>query len=403
MAGLCRFVGGAHVHSIWIDDKQLAAALRRNQAFWQNTLEDYPLMWLTVPHAKPGRPPREPDSEEKLWTDIDYRLAAAEFDLAHTYYAGDALPVFVPFLGPDQFAAWLGADMTLSPRTFTSWSKPFLDDWSQIPELRIDPDNRWWKLYLETLNASVQAGKDKWITGYPDLHTGIDALAAIRGPEKLMLDMLEQPQLIHRAMQQTTQLFKNIVDTVSDAILPTGQGTSNWTMGWSSGRFLCVGQNDFSCLISPEMFIEFCLEDTVQCCDHVDYSLYHLDGPGAIRHLPALLQIESLTAVQWIHGDGQPPSSQWVPLLRQIQDAGKAVQVWYPLAYNIANHIDLCREIDVLCANLDPTRLFVCAELPSLEQAHAALERARQASLTRRPPFVPTNTPKNRIATSPQP
>lgn len=67
-------------------------------------------MWVTAPDAKPGPAVPSPGSEEGLWTNVDYLMAAAEASFSRTHYAGDALPVFCPWLGPDQFAAWLGAD-----------------------------------------------------------------------------------------------------------------------------------------------------------------------------------------------------------------------------------------------------------------------------------------------------
>ena len=39
----------------------------------------------------------------------------------------------------------------------------------------------------------MRAGRDKWVTGYPDLHTGVDALSAIRGRDRLALDLVENP------------------------------------------------------------------------------------------------------------------------------------------------------------------------------------------------------------------
>jgi hypothetical protein len=110
---------------------------------------------------------------------------------------GDALPIHNPWLGPDQVAAWLGAEMIL--------------------------------------RASVEKGKDRWVTAYPDLHTGIDGLSAIRGPENLLMDMLENPDPVRRAMSDMTELFKKVVDVVSDVLRASGQGTTNWTAGWSSG------------------------------------------------------------------------------------------------------------------------------------------------------------------------
>jgi len=360
----------------WIEEKQLAKSLARNEAFWKGELEEYPLMWVTVPDAKPGKSVPEPDEEEKMWTDVDYVIASAEDQLSRTYYTGDALPVFNPWLGPDQFAAWLGADLILKPRDFTSWVKPFVDDWEKYPQFQIDSENRWWKLYLEIVRRSAEAGKAKWVTAYPDLHTGIDALCAIRGPEKLMIDVLSIPDTIRRVMREMTQLWKYIVDVVSDIILPAGQGTSNWTMGWSRQRFMCVGQNDFSCMISPEMFVDFCRQDTLECCDYVDHSLYHLDGPDAVRHLPELLELGNLDAIQWIQGAGAPLPSKWLDLLGRIQNGGKSVQLFY--AGTHGGDADLIEEIDILCTALDPTKLFICAVVNTVEQADALVEHARR-------------------------
>ena len=179
------------METIWIPEKQLANALSRNEAFWEGQLEDYPLMWIIAENAKnnPAQIAQLEDRNEE-WTNVDYAIEAAENRLARTYYAGDALPVYNPWLGPDQFAAWLGCEFTLRVKDFTSWAKPFVQDWSKHQHLSIDTENKWWKLYIETLRRSVEAGKGKWVTAYPDLHCGIDGLAAIRGSEKLMMDMM---------------------------------------------------------------------------------------------------------------------------------------------------------------------------------------------------------------------
>jgi len=370
------------MQTIWIEEKQLAKVLSRHEAFWKNELECGPLMWITVPNAKHGISPVEPDKEEKIWTDIDYYIASAEDQLSRTYYAGDALPVHNPWLGPDQFAAWLGADIVIKPKEFTSWVQPFVDDWNEFPRLKIDPENKWWKLYIEMVRRSVEAGKCKWITAYPDIHSGIDGLSAIRGPENLMMDMISTPEAVHRAMEQMTELWKYVVDVTSDIILPAGQGTSNWTMGWSKEQFLCIGQNDFSCMISPKMFNDFCWQDTLRCTNYIDKSIYHLDGSDAVRHLPKILALEKLNCVQWIQGAGKPYPSKWIDLLKQIQAAGKSVQVFYGTGHG--GDANLMEEIDILCHELDPTKLFFWAIVNNTEEADALVDRAHKISKKKR-------------------
>ena len=48
-----------------------------------------------------------------------------------------------------------------------------------------------------------------------------------------------------------------------------------------------------------------------------------LDGPDAIRHLDSLLSLPKLSGIQWIPGAGSPSVSEWIPLLKRIQKAGK--------------------------------------------------------------------------------
>lgn len=364
------------METLYIEPAKLKQSLQRNEAFWNNQLEDYPLLWITVPNARPGKTIPEPATEDELWTDVDYVIEAAENQLACTHFGGDALPTHNPWLGPDQFSAWLGAEMKLMPRDFTSWVKPFVKDWREFPDFKIDMNNRWWKLYLEILRRSAEYGKDKWITCYPDLHTGIDALGAIRGQENLMIDMISNPEPILRAMEQMTQLWKDIVDITSDIIMPAGQGTSNWTGGWSEKRFLCIGQFDFTCMISPQMFKDFCYRDFKETCDYVDVSLLHLDGPGCARHIDKMLETESLDSVQWIQGAGNPTPIHWLDLLKKIEQAGKSIQLFYEPTHG--GDADIFNELDVLCTHLNPKRLFFYIITDSVEKSDAIVKHAQK-------------------------
>ena len=87
-------------------------------------------------------------------------------------------------------------------------------------------------------------------------------------------------------------------------------------------------QSDFSAMISPRMFEMFVLPDLATCCEKIDYAFYHLDGKGQINHLDLLLSLVELAGIQWIPGEGQPPPSSWLSLLKRIIDAGKLCQLY---------------------------------------------------------------------------
>jgi hypothetical protein len=87
-------------------------------------------------------------------------------------------------------------------------------------------------------------------------------------------------------------------------------------------------QCDLCCMISPDMFERFVLGELQQQARHVDHSLYHLDGPGAIKHLDAILGIDELHGIQWVPGAGASTDPMdWLDLIRRIQAAGKRIEL----------------------------------------------------------------------------
>jgi hypothetical protein len=81
------------------------------------------------------------------------------------------------------------------------------------------------------------------------------------------------------------------------------------------------------------MFEEFFLPEIQDQCKKIEYPIYHLDGPGEVKHLDLILSIPELKAVQWVPSPGQGKVEDWMPMFKKIQDAGKglyfAVAYWY--------------------------------------------------------------------------
>ncbi|MCL5270223.1 MAG: hypothetical protein M1457_06675 [bacterium] len=363
------------METIYKEEKTRLEAERRNELFWRGELDDYPLLWVLAPNGKTPPPVAAPASLDERWMNVDYVLDRAAAGCAATYYGGDALPVHFPNLGPDIFSAWLGAPLTFAPDT--SWVHPIIEDWDEWSDparFTIDTRGQWWKLYAELTRRSAEVGRGRWVTAYPDLHTGIDALSALRGPDRLNMDLLINPEPVKAAMRRMTELFKWVADEMDKLILPAGQGTSNWTLGWSAGRFIVVGQNDFTCMINPEMYREFCWDDDNETCNYFDGSLYHLDGPQAIRHLPDILAYKKLSAINWVPGAGAPGPTHWIDLMRRIQAGGKGVHM---MNVQPQEAIELCR-------HLEPGKLFLVMNARSIEDADDIVRRVREACDDRR-------------------
>jgi len=99
-------------------------------------------------------------------------------------------------------------------------------------------------------------------------------------------------------------------------------------------------------MISEADFRRFVLPYIREQCRKIDYTLYHLDGVDAQRHLDAILEIEELNAVQWTPGYGEPQGGDpcWYELYKKILGSGKSVMpCWVqvnelqPLLDNVGN------------------------------------------------------------------
>ncbi|MCL2421797.1 MAG: hypothetical protein FWD03_08070, partial [Defluviitaleaceae bacterium] len=106
-----------------------------------------------------------------------------------------------------------------------------------------------------------------------------------------------------------------------------GMPIATW-LPLTSTTTMYIPSNDFSCMISKDMFDEFFLDGVAAECRHYSNSIYHLDGPGALHHLDSLLAIPELDAIQWVPGAGNDQCISWVDLFKKILKAGKSVEVY---------------------------------------------------------------------------
>jgi 5-methyltetrahydrofolate--homocysteine methyltransferase len=160
-----------------------------------------------------------------------------------------------------------------------------------------------------------------------DLGGNLDILASLRGSEKLLLDLTDDPQQVERLVSEITTLWLRYYDELEGITIKAGRGNACWGPVWSPSKGYML-QCDFSYMISPRMFKRFIVPDLAACCDHLDYGFYHLDGKGEIPHLDALIGIKRLKGIQWQPGDGQPKADGWLPLIAKIRDSGKRCQIY---------------------------------------------------------------------------
>jgi 5-methyltetrahydrofolate--homocysteine methyltransferase len=144
--------------------------------------------------------------------------------------------------------------------------------------------------------------------------------------QPLVLDMMERPEPVKAAVVRLSETWTEVHEELYQMAAPANDDGCciAWMQSWAPGRHYQMSC-DFSAVLSPRLFDEFIVPEIRTYLEVNEYSVYHWDGPDAVKFLDSLLAIEELDAIQWTQGAGSPPASdpRWIPLYRKIQAAGK--------------------------------------------------------------------------------
>jgi hypothetical protein len=304
----------------------LADAQEHWRAFWNHDIIKRPCVAIRAPKDGVEWVPGPP-SQFLPDVDFDKLLDQADAHHAGVYHAGESMPRMGLGFGPDQLAAFVGGVLDWSADSEgTTWSKPFVDDWASVLPLSLGGDT--WERMLAMYRKAGERGDGKYLVDMLDMHSNFDWLAAIRSPDKLCMDLIDTPELVHRAMKNVRELYLEVCKQTYAAGNMAGRGTCGWLPYFCEGTFVTT-QCDFCLLLSPDQFNAFVLPALVEECEAVDHSVYHYDGRGALTHFDAITGIESLDSIQWTisAGDEKQSMSDWVDLLQRFQNKGKSVYV----------------------------------------------------------------------------
>lgn len=300
-------------------------------------------MWEHLP--KEGAPweevpqPIAPKDLNERWLNPKFRAKELHHYLSKSSFQADIPPVANTQLGPGSLAAIIGAELEGGEDTIWIRHKE-----GATPNFKLE-NNKAWQLHLDLLNAVKQNRKDKYFVGCPDLMEGLDVLASFKGTTEVMMDMMLNPDQLMEQLQGINDLYFKVFDQIYDIINEDGEMAFCYFSIWGPGKVSKL-QSDISTMISEEDFIKWEIPFLRKQTQHIDYTLYHLDGVGAIRHLDALLDIDELNAIQWTPGYGEPQGGdpRWYDLYKRILAAGKSIMpCWVtleelqPLLDNVGN------------------------------------------------------------------
>jgi len=270
---------------------------------------------------------REPVTLDSAWLDPERRAQLAEISLSRTFFGGEAFPYFDTHIGPGSLGMLLGVEAELAADTV--WYKPCIADPESHPPLAFDPQHPWFLKHQAIIDAGVRRSQGRYLVGVPDLIENVDTLAALRGTETLLIDMVERPEWVRQRVAEINRAYFEAFDRLFEVVKdPWGGNAFSAFHIWGAGKTAKV-QCDMAAMISPRMFADFVVPALSEQCAWLDYSMYHLDGTQAMIHLDRLLEIEALDAIEWTPQAGRPQGGDpiWYDLYRRVLAGGKSAQI----------------------------------------------------------------------------
>jgi hypothetical protein len=306
-------------------------------------------------------------SLEQRYYDPVWRVRAAEAGLARRWCGGDAFPLVNLCSAAGDLATYLGSAPRLAPDTV--WCEPRPDPPDDWPPLVLDRECRPWQQHLAMARWAVAESRGRWLVGMPDLVENFDIVAALRGPQAAVLDLVDRPEWVLSRIDEVNAAFCAAFDAFFE-IVHDGHGGNGFVFDlWGPGKTAKV-QCDAAAMISPAMFRRFVVPALSAQCDWLDYAMFHLDGEDCLGHVDALLAIPALRAIEWTPrrlsvGDSGGHPRHW-DLYRRILAGGKSVQA-------VAVRYD---EVLPLLDAVGGRGMYIQTWAPSQEAGEALLARA---------------------------
>jgi len=338
-------------------------AQARWEAFWQRTPADRPCIDVRAPRPTEVQPPPEPAEPETRYFDPDYVVRTWLHQMESTHLGGEAVPVGGFLMGG--YALGCGSNVVFAP--WTVWHPVKMDTLDAPVDWHPGPDDPWRAKLERVILRLIEESRGKFLVGYAGQVPVNDLLELLRGVDGFLTDLALDCAKCVRRLEETFprwlenfQHFRQLVDAHQDAGCVYG-----WPGIWSK-RFFVGTQSDMSCMISRQHFETYVMREMDLLGEVSDCVWYHVDGSAAKRHLATLCSRSYLRCIQYVASCDEPPNGPYhLDFYRQVQAAGRCLDIWVPIEH-----------MEFLTRHLRPEGVILRTWVDSREKADELLDKA---------------------------
>lgn len=241
-------------------------------------------------------------------------------------FLGDAFP-FYYMRTTGLLGVFMGQEWEVSLKNGTVWYKELDKEFEDL-SFQVDTKHILYQRMMELNRVFQEYFDGAVVLGGANLGGICDVYHSIRGMQNTIYDFVDDPDTLKSYFHEIKEEWRKTHFALYDAVdIKRNHGYTHWTPILSQKTYDMI-QADLAFMIGPDDYEEFLEPLIKEESAMFGRSMFHLDGPGFLKHLDRILSIDSLDGVQWIPGAGVDKVNQWDEFYHTVDNSGKLLQVF---------------------------------------------------------------------------
>jgi len=296
--------------------KNLGEAIKRNRKLWGGDFRRGILAKIDTDDINTFdtwmKPLKFAPDYKKIFKVWDNDFKKREFLL------DDSIPCARVSLGSSAFGGFLSGDIKFTS-TFGGMSSPILENPSEVSKLKIDTDNKWYKLQIEAVKYFSKKAAKLFAVSPTETIDGLNFAENILGP-RVYTDILDYPNEMRRIFDFALEFNIKLIEDQLKYISKYENGIISMDEEWMPGKSVWMSV-DANGNCSAELFRKTGKEYFVKMIEYFGGGKVHIHSNG--HHLiEELVDIKNLFCIEIGDDVGLPRN---FPRLKEIIKKTKRV------------------------------------------------------------------------------
>lgn len=246
----------------------------------------------------------------------------------------DSIPsAYMTEMDQGLYGGLIGGEVQFLCDTDTGWISsmvaPILKDISEFEQIEIDTDNKWFQCYINQLDIFVKKSAGKFCISHFILIDSLNFVFELFGGTDTYLYLIEQPELIKRAIDFALDLNLIIQNKFFDVVPQFNGGTCSKRVQWIPGRIVDESLDPFH-MTSVDYFEEWGRGPVERIFNKYDGGIVHLHGNG--HHL--INSVSTIKGLKAIHLHDEKEDLPVVNISKDIKEITKDIPLIIEVNFN---------------------------------------------------------------------